>query len=108
MKRRDIQTHSFGNMAQCGIWARSEGTSGSPYSLNNRGHVVGYSDLAGDQTSHPFLCDKGTLRDSGTLGGSLGLAEGINDAGEVVGVTTNKNDQELAFLWKDVEGISVF
>jgi probable HAF family extracellular repeat protein len=72
------------------------------YGLNNRGQVVGLSNLAGEQTAHPFLWDKGTLSDLGTLGGSYGFPMGINDAGEVVGGATNKNDQAfLAFLWKD-------
>jgi probable HAF family extracellular repeat protein len=78
------------------------GTFGSPYALDNRGQVVGTSNLAGDLTEHPFRWDGRSLLDLGTLGGSFGIAEGINDAGEVVGGATNENDQALlAFLWKD-------
>lgn len=78
------------------------GTMGFPYGLNNRGQVIGFSDLAGDLTGHPFLWKRGSLIDLGTLGGSYGIAMGINDAGEVVGAATNKNDQAIfAFLWKD-------
>jgi len=78
------------------------GTMGFPYALNNRGQVIGISNLAGDLTGHPFLWKRGSLIDLGTLGGSYGIAMGINDAGEVVGGANDQNDQAfLAFLWKD-------
>lgn len=78
------------------------GTCGFPNSINNRGEIVGLSDLPGDVTEHPFLWSRKLgMKDLGTLGGTYGRADAINDAGEVVGTATNKNDQLFrAFLWK--------
>ena len=69
--------------------------------MNNRGQVVGGSNLAGDTESHAFLWEKGTLTDLSTLGGTFSAATAINDAGEVSGGATIAGDLVVhAFFWK--------
>jgi probable HAF family extracellular repeat protein len=72
------------------------------YSVNNRGEVVGGSDLSGDTTFHAFLWTRKTgIQDLGTLSGDLasnGIS--INDDGSVVGVSLDANFNPRAFLWR--------
>lgn len=84
------------------------GTSGCAIYLNNRGQVVGYSNVTGDPGCpdncqvHPFLWERGEIKDLGTLGGSFGFANWISDAGEVAGTASTPDDQAVhPFLWKD-------
>lgn len=80
----------------------------TPMAINNRGDVVGFSDLPGDVNGgtlnanfHAFLWTKesGKMIDIGALpGDSLSEALDINDQGQVVGVSFPSTH---AFLYED-------
>ena len=83
------------------------GTFGFSNGMNNRGKVIGQSNVAGDQTYHAFLWDKKEgLKDLGILPGyPFSQADWINGAGEIVGDsfagTANSAVASRAFLWKE-------
>ena len=68
--------------------------------INNRGQVVGHSDLTGDTTFHTFLWTWETgMKDIGTLPGdvaSMGMA--VSDQGIIVGVSLDQNFNPRAFV----------
>jgi probable HAF family extracellular repeat protein len=69
--------------------------------INNRGQVVGMSDLHKDTTFHAFLWQNGVMTDLGTLpGDASSIPFGINDAGQVVGQSCDKKFNCRAFLWQ--------
>ncbi len=72
------------------------------YSVNNRGDVVGSSDLPGDTTFHAFLWTRKTgMQDLGTLAGDVASNSiSINDAGSVVGLSLDASFNPRAFLWE--------
>jgi probable HAF family extracellular repeat protein len=76
-------------------------TNNVAFAINNKGQVVGTSDLAGDQFFHAFLWERGAIKDLGTLPApydAFALAGSINDRGEVVGFSCDVNFNCHGFL----------
>jgi probable HAF family extracellular repeat protein len=77
------------------------GTFGAANGLNNRGQVVGFSDLEGDLTTHAFIWDRGVLTDIGTFGGDNSFATWVNDSGQVVGDADLPDGTHHGFVWSN-------
>ena len=75
--------------------------------INQRGQVAGHSFtnftpnlVTGVPTDDPFLWEDGEMRDLGTLGGTQGHPNGINDRGQVCGSSNLAGDLTThAFFW---------
>jgi probable HAF family extracellular repeat protein len=76
--------------------------------INERGQAVGFSETSDCYYNrdeqwicawHAFLWEKGTMTDLGTLGGHASLTCSINDAGQIVGLSTTAAGERHAFLW---------
>jgi probable HAF family extracellular repeat protein len=77
---------------------------------NERGQIVGLSYTSatpdpangGLPSQAPFLWQNGRMTDLGTLGGTVGGANWINDAGQVVGQSNLAGDENAhPFLWQN-------
>jgi probable HAF family extracellular repeat protein len=77
------------------------GTNSSATDVNNRGEIVGRSDLP-DGTTHAFIWRDGRMIDLGTLGGDSSSATAINERSEVVGMSTTTSSEAMhSFRWRD-------
>lgn len=63
------------------------GANSNPTGINARGDVVGWSETAGGEL-HAFLWRDGVMTDL-TPGATVAFAEGIDDAGEIVGMISS-------------------
>lgn len=77
------------------------GTVGAADSINDKGWIAGYANLAGDRTEHAVLWINGTVTDLGTLGGpnsSVGFPA-KNSEGALVGFSQTAASDPLREGW---------
>ena len=77
------------------------GHSGGAYAINEAGHIVGDSTLAGETNTHAFLFKDGTMRDLGAPAHMGSSAWGINRHDTVVGDAVGKDGSLVALIWQD-------
>jgi probable HAF family extracellular repeat protein len=101
--------------AGCGLFAASQhekqytitdlpslgGTNSRANSINNRGWLAGYSNLAGNQSRHAALWRDGALTDLGTLGGpNSNVTWSVkSNSGLVAGISQTATPDPLGEAW---------
>lgn len=83
------------------------GGSASAIAINDAGQICGNSD-PGIGTDHPFLWEKGKMKDLGSLIGpaNSAFARGMNSKGHVVGTSSKMYpDSSHGFLWTQSTGM---
>ena len=100
---RDGTPHDLGNLGGSG------GLGGNhACAVNNRGQVAGHSTVKGNAVFHGFVWTEATgMVDLGTLpGDALSLANGINDAGDVIGASIGPGLSTFTAVIWDAGGIT--
>lgn len=82
--------------------------SGEAHGINNAGQVVGMTWVDGVETGTQAMLWNGTTPIVlGTLGGSSGFAEDINNNGQIVGTAHTIDNVYHATLWNDTTAIDL-
>jgi len=103
------ETIDLGNLGGSGVYGGGHAAN----AVNQLGWVAGSSDLPGDAnttTSHAFLWTRETgMQDLAPLNGDfLSVALGLNDAGQVIGLSIDPTFSVLsAVLWQEGESVNL-
>lgn len=101
--RQALRYNADGSITNLGT-LRADGTGGScAVDINAAGAMVGCSDTEDFETHAVLFTDDGTIIDLGTLAGPTGYSEayGINDLGQIVGQSSNAQDEIRGFIWTE-------
>ena len=79
------------------------GISGTAYSINDSGDIVGMSYVGW----HAFLFSNGIVTDLGTLGGPASYAYDINESRQIVGQAQTPTGSTSACLWEEGTAIDL-
>ncbi len=99
VQRRHVQLYKVTILPSLGLgtWSAT-----APAAVNDRGQVVGFSEIAGGNL-HLFLWDhENGMQDLGPALG--GYSPDINNAGQVTGTMTDPNGKSQAFFWDPKDG----
>jgi probable HAF family extracellular repeat protein len=72
-----------------------------PFAMNNHGDVVGFSQDSDTGYFTAVLYNGGPLKSLGSLGGTYNIAYGINDNGQIVGVSSTSGGSYHAFSYSN-------
>jgi probable HAF family extracellular repeat protein len=69
------------------------------FRINDADQVAGWSNIGDALHAHAFVYSGGALKAIGSLGGDFTETLGINDLGQVTGVSTLSDGSQRAFFW---------
>ena len=77
----------------------------TPGVINDSGQVGFAMAQGADDPLRPYFYDGRRVRDLGTLGGDFGRVTGLNDQGQVTGISRNAAGDIRSFFWSERRGM---